>query len=408
MDRLRDPNEFQLPKVPKWLEDIFATYALRDAPEDFKAKNCEMKHFPLNAGFKALSTHYAGGVVQRLAPNNKEDRLLAYLYLLKCSWILKTLKLTVAFNKEDRGSPYRFAVHEKQKDIHKLIHSTDWAAITDDELKTLLDQDERFAIWPIPPQAPPLRDMNVPDERILTLRQQLDRGVIQENLVLCRGGDTILGIDRMITFESNAKTQLSVRINTHLDHFIPIYATPTKSGSTPAPAAQFSNGNQAGDRVYHMLNEHDIHLFQQAVTEYNVVSDMQRVKWLMPEEKWKGLKTAPHEGTARIQLWRWEKLPVMQDPVPMGGLCKRNSEVDPRSAYTMESKFSGVTASMLKRQVNPTVLSSLEDDDGNEILLIKRQPPPVLMLFTKMRGSNQYTMLHVERMIPPNFFNIAC
>ena len=74
----------------------------------------------------------------------------------------------------------------------------------------------------------------------------------------------------------------------------------------------------------------------------------------------------------------------------------------------MESKFSGVTASMLKRQVNPTVLSSLEDDDGNEILLIKRQPPPVLMLFTKMRGSNQYTMLHVERMIPPNFFNTAC
>ncbi|KAK1829942.1 hypothetical protein QBC39DRAFT_331997 [Podospora conica] len=370
--------------VPGWLNNVFdansrinAPLGLADISEIGVKEGCDL----LYRLFSTRNSHDS-------SLDARECAVRRYLNILKCQWLINTLRETRGFQQHRPGSAFSMFISNIEVSLcHDLqtITRTAGAGVSDQDLRHFFvraDNLKPFLIW----DPPTLRRLRSPTERevgeeyILTVR--LASNGPKEELLFFKKGRTDFRL--VPTEEVDGKTRLSPymkeeRFNLLVDKLVPRYAVGRAGIPGPIPMDLYLHGH-TNPVTYHMKDLQDAWAFQRAITGYEVVGNECNIRWTAQEKPsvrkiWADSRRVELQGC--VQVWRWDPY---SETIPTPGPDNRASVDSPDSSESGTITLSPVSIAPSQRTVNSFSKTESTIHGG---VLEQLQPPtaPVLAAF---------------------------
>jgi hypothetical protein len=375
-----------LPQIPIWLASRLNETVFKNAPRNFS----NILQIPLKEGFDVLCIHFRESTFAFHDPETAEQTPEQYLNLLKCQWLVETLRKGTQFQRAHPASLYPRTIGQMEQRIFKQYNRGDIVRPLDGVLQNL--NPISFLIWPAeeklqftPPTYP-----NEGEELILGLSLPRTSRYKPDSLVIFRTGPTTLRIARKYPEWSECPYDNEL-FNVHYDKVTPFYAITKISiqelqlGEAPRNSSiSIHRANDTGAIAYEILEEKDMFNFQRAVTGYQVVAH-NTINWVINHSG------NPYVGRGQIQIWHWK--PLSKDPsaaaiplIPTASMQSYTYQTSSTSDAVIEEVLSGKTLS---------AISVNENSATDSTICVTTPPHPVIMIYTA--DEQKYTYLHLER-----------
>lgn len=353
------------------LESKFRAALEKDPPCGWRAT----KAFPMDAGFRALFHSFQHSTRRSRLPETAVQSVPEHINLAKSRWLVQSLQESSEY---DRAYYFKGAIMEIEQLIAQEYSRSDLTEWSDQDL---LEQPESvYLIWaPEPAVAEGLAAL---DERILELTlpggpPELER----PDFILYRLSPHMVRLDRHRLLPGYATPSwYSEEINIETHHFIPRY---TIFKATPF-SVELAGLSARGGTQLDLAQKADVHHLQRAFTGFGVLGDKADVDIVVEKRGRLGMTSTLDGGRGRVQIWQWSDLP--------------NSDFDAVDARPVESRFSTFSeagATRITAKIDPSILSTIEDDDGMTTIYAHKPPLPAILMF--VTGPHGYSMYHLER-----------
>ncbi|KAE9371023.1 hypothetical protein N431DRAFT_18684 [Stipitochalara longipes BDJ] len=374
-----------LPEIPSWLALTLNETIFKNPPPNFS----NVLQIPLKEGFDALCIHFRTSTFAFHDPETAEQTPEQYLNLLKCQWLVETLRRGTQFQRAHPASLYPRTIGQMEQRILKQYERGDIVRPLDKVLQSL--NPTSFLIWPAE-EAPKFKlptDPNEGEELILGLSLPRTSRYEPDSLVIFKTGPTTLRIARRYPERSEDPYDNEL-FNVHYDKITPFYAITENSiqGLQVGEASRNSSisihrANETGTRVYEIQGEKDIFNFQRAITEYQVVYH-NTVDWVINHSG------KPHMGRGQIQIWHWKPL--------SGHPTAAISPLSPTaSVQSYPSQASGTSDTVIGKVLLGKTLSAIsvsENLDTDSTICVTTPPHPVIIIYAT--DDQTYTYFHLE------------
>lgn len=267
--------------VPGWLNDVFDGNARINVPLGV----ANILEIGVKDGCDLLYRAFASRNSHDSSLDARACAIRRYLNILKCQWIINTLRKTPGFPKHRSGSAFSIFVSNIEVSLcHDLqtISRTPGASVSDQDLRNLFAQADRpFLIW----NPPTLRRFRSPTEREVGEEHILTVGLAsngpKEELIFFKKGRTDFRL--VPTEEVEGKPQLSpylgeVRFKLCVDKFVARYAVGEAGIPGLIPMDLYLQGH-TNPVTYHMKDLQDVWAFQRAMLGYEVTGNECNVRW---------------------------------------------------------------------------------------------------------------------------------
>ena len=325
-----------------------------------------------------------------------------YLNILKCQWVINTLRKTASFPKSPSGSAFSIFVSNIEVSLcHDLqtISRTPGASVSDSELQNLHAQaDEPFFIW----DPPTLRRVRSPTEREIGEEHILTVGLAsngpKEDLLFFKKGRTDFRL--VPTEEAEGKTRLSPylkeeRFNLCVDKFVPRYTVGEAEIQGLIPVDLYLQGH-TNPVTYHVKDLSDAWAFQRAIIGYEVIGNESNVRWTAQKEFQSMSNFLASSRRVElhgcVQVWRWDPY---TETIPAPGPDDRISVDSPDSSESGTMTLSPLSIAPSQRTINSFLKTESSIHGG---VLEQLQPPtaPVVAAFSHSGGVYRCYVLHCE------------
>lgn len=378
-----------LPSLPRWLDIKFTHAAFENSPRSFRF----LTQLPLSDGFDALYLHFRESTYAFRDIETAAQTPEQYLNLLKCQWLLETLRNGDQFRSAHPGSLFPRTLAQMEQRIFKECQRTDIVCFEDNVLQNL--NPTAFLIWP---ERDVLRerlatDANEGEQLILKLSLPVTPWSEGTNLLVFRTGITTLRIVRPKFIDRCGAHYGDDPVNIHHDRFTPFYAVAESSGpsrrpSSLSPTSNLSiyRANATGAVDFELKDEADMFQFQRAITGYQVVFD-KTTFWAF-----KHSRNVP-QGRSRFQLWHWKPL----EEISTDGTPVSSPSASIRSPMSETSRTSGAVIDRVFARTNTTLLTVNQEanTDANLTVFSTTPPHPVMIIYA--RNGSRYSYYHIER-----------
>ena len=220
----------------------------------------------------------------------------------------------------------------------------------------------------------------------------------QHSIILYRESRTriTVAVNTLVEQENGTKEEVNIRtINTQDDVFIPYYAfqqLDAQVNGSPAISLGYEGG--ASLVAHNLMCEEDVCRFQHALTEYEPVANISKVKFKIALSELFSLRPRSIQGEGRAQIWRWEKMSAESSTTGHPLTSPASSNTSP--GYSAYSNITDDTMQKMQQVINSdggeTV--SMMQDNSDVIVWSKRIHPPVLVIFTTLE--KKLTILHCQ------------
>jgi hypothetical protein len=378
--------------TPEWLDLRFGNAIMDKPPVSFG----NIYLVPLKEGFDALYGHFRESTQAFRDPASATQTAEQYLNLLKCLWLIDTLRKSEPFQRVRPRSLYPWTITQLEQEISEILRSRHTIAFDDEALQNL--SPVTYLIWP-PEQKVQMRFLTEPsvgEEVILKLSLPSPSENDKDNLVLFRTGPTALRIVQRKIDPSGTAMYENERFNTHIDKFIPYYAThenPLEPRQVSGPDATskvgICRGNETGITAYDFPDDESLFAFQRAITGYRVVCD-RNTSWALKENHSSTLR----KGNGRLQIWHWE--PLSQDEFKRRESMSTISDSSIMTPMSQKSSDSNTIVDRVLQDKDTSGVSIHENSKNNSTLGLVPPPPPLIVIYTQ-DDTGQYTYIHLER-----------
>lgn len=385
--------------VPGWLNDVFDGNARINVPLGV----ANILEIGVKDGCDLLYRAFASRDSHDSSLDARACAIRRYLNILKCQWIINTLRKTPGFPKHRSGSAFSIFVSNIEVSLcHDLqtISRTPGASVSDQDLRNLFAQADRpFLIW----NPPTLRRFRSPTERevgeehILTVR--LASNGPKEELIFFKKGRTDFRL--VPTEEVEGKPQLSpylgeVRFNLCVDKFVARYAVGEAGIPGLIPMDLYLQGH-TNPVTYHMKDLQDVWAFQRAMLGYEVIGNECNVRWTA-QKVFQSMsdffaKSRRVELLGCVQVWRWDPY---QETIPAPGPDANRASVEsPDSSESGTMTLSPLSTAPSQRTVS-SFLTTESKIHGGVLEQLQAPTAPVIAALGHSGGFYRSYVLQCE------------
>lgn len=384
--------------VPRWLSDVFDANCRTNAPlgvtnilEIGVKDGCDL----LYRAFSSRNSHDSSLDARACA-------IRRYLNILKCQWLVNTLRKTPGFPRHRSGSAFSIFVSNIEVSLRhdlQMISRTPGASVSDEDLRNLLAQADRpFFIW----DPTTIRKLRSPTEREIGEEHILTVGLAsngpKEELLFFKKGRAEFRL--VPTEEVDGKTQISPylkeeRFNLHVDKFVTRYAVDEAGIPGLIPMDLYLQGHTK-PVTYHMKDLPDAWAFQRAITGYEVIGNECNVRWTAQKE-FQSMsdffaKSRRVELQGCVQVWRWDPC---SETMPAPGPENRISVDSPDSSESGTMTLSPLSIAPSQRTVS-TFLKTESKVQGGVLEQLQAPTAPVVAAFGHSGGFYRCYVLQCE------------
>jgi hypothetical protein len=388
---LTQPQNFvqntPLPDIPPRVDA-----RLRDASKRGSVfESSDTTQIPLKEGINAASLQYRRSTAQSAnleGPQTVEQ----YLNLLKAQWLLKTIAISQEFDRLRPGHLYRRLLTQLEQGIAKQHARYDIPPWSEDNLCALNDSD--FAIWPEKIQQQPKdAGSTEPGETALAELALVPELTTQkEALFIFKSDNTTLRIVHSSTpFDQSLRPKDTVRyVDLRSGGLVPLYFI-----SSSEQKWNFQIIYERTILAYELQSRKDALNLQLAFTGYESVAYSGGVSFTVTyrQSGWKFsalMRDGQQTEIGEIQLWQWPSEGSSQEI----SFSPRTSQSD-SGKHSLRSGSGYSFASQSFIDLDPNIISVVQDDNGREMVISQLPPPPLLMAFTNDHGV--YTIWQTDR-----------
>ena len=329
---------------------------------------------PMDAGFRALHHNFKQSTRKSQRPETDMQSVSECVNLAKCRFLVHLLQQSSEYN---RAYYRKGAILEIEQLIAQEYARPDLTVYTEREM---LEQPESvYLVWA--PEPTKMLELQGLDERILELTLPGGPPEIERpDVVLYRLGPHTLRLDRnFLQHGYSTPRWYSETVNIEANCLVPRYAA---FKATPFSIELSGMGAMRGTHI-DLASKEDVFALQKALTGYHVLEDKESVDVAIGKRSWLGIGSTLQGGRGRIQIWQWAASPHLNTPA--------------RPDSPLQSRFSIYSETMVNRvtsNINPSILSTVEDKDGNTTIYAYKPPLPVMVMFVPIRGG--FNMFHLE------------
>ncbi|KAK4187640.1 hypothetical protein QBC35DRAFT_498210 [Podospora australis] len=306
--------------VPTWLRIIFTrNFSINRPPTVFDPSPANM---PLGLGCDILHKHYESRNTPdhaRLDP--RAQTVYFYLALLKCQWIINTLRQGSHFLSYRPGSPFRRFILNMEleifQELQRLMQNSS-VQVRDQELQDLLEENnEPFLIWTPPKIRRVITPIDPEEGEQELFSVSLDGG---ETLLIFKKGSSSFRLVPAVEQKDGQMTLSQhfggpVRIHTDAERLIPLYTI-----SQPDTILFDIYQKRSRDRLMRleMRALPDAWALQRALTGYEVLAHEPGVTWISQQNI--GLRKILADSRKEkmdagcVQIWKWGPAPEKPQP----------------------------------------------------------------------------------------------
>ncbi|KAK5651816.1 hypothetical protein OQA88_11684 [Cercophora sp. LCS_1] len=315
--------------VPKWLYDVFEASLTINTPRTVRSTS----DLSVKEGCDLLHHHFS----DRRSDSSSRGRAAAvahYLQLLKCQWIISTLRKSREYPSQRYSSAFPRFISNVEIQIYRdleTIRRTPRAEVSEKELRELLSKrKDLFLIWD-PPVARPIVsvDHKEEDEERIARVSLASHGNHKEGLVIFRKGTTSFRL--VPTFEMDGEMKPSPyfrpgAFRLRNDTFFARYAVDAH------PTIELYTEDSRVPITYELKDTEDALALQHALTGYEVICFQRNVKWsaqrgVRPTKLQFSSSSRTDQLRGCAQIWRWSPL---LEAVHPDERSVRTSEESPR------------------------------------------------------------------------------